>query len=162
MTTIDKLGKEWRISFHFKPSNLVPKPKPKPEPESKPEPDGDIETNTTNLLLLTQIGNGEEHGDEILSINFEPKKGMIFDTSVGSEPVSVDIRDIKSKIEVNQIREAGKYLYKIFVGGKEFYSVENRNTLELKNVSVYASSSQLPPTIGQIRGLQIETSNGGR
>ena len=165
MTTIDKLGKEWRISFYFKPSDLDPKPEPEPENErSDLAPDeGDIETNTTNLLLLDQSGNGEdsweEHGDRILSINFAPEKGMIFDTSIESE--SKYVNDFKTKIEVSQIREAGKYLYKILVGGKELHSVENQNPMELKNVSVYASSSRLPSTIGQVRDLQMETSNGG-
>ena len=72
------------------------------------------------------------------------------------------VKDFKTKIEVSQIREAGKYLYKVLVGGKELHSVENRNPRELRNVSVYASSSRLPSTIGEIEDLQIETSNGGR
>ena len=160
MTTITKLGKEWRISFYFEPSNYGT------------APEGDTTTNTTNLLHLTQRGNTddslEEQGKRILAINFQPNRGMIVAASIGNEPnYKADFKDDlpplnkETKIEVSQLRSEGKYIFRIQVDEKEVHRVENKNPREFKNVSVYVSSPWSPSTIAEIRGLQMETNNGG-
>ena len=155
MTTIAKLGKEWRISLFFEPSNYGS------------APEGDTTTNTTNLLHLTESGL-EEQGERILAINFQPNRGMIVAASIGEESNhEIEFKDDlpplnkETKIEVSQLRSEGKYIFRIQVDEKEVHRVENKNPREFKNVSVYVSSPWSPSTIAEIRGLQMETNNGG-
>ena len=151
MTTIAKLGKEWRISFFFEPS------------EYGSAPQGDTATNATNLLHLTL-----RHGDRILAINLQPNRGMIVVASIGNEPnYEADFKDDlpplnkETKIEVSQLRIEGKYIFRIQVDEREVHRVENKNPREFENASVYVSSPWSPSTIAEIRGLQMETNNGG-
>ena len=151
MTTITKLGKEWRISFYFEPS------------EYGSAPQGDTATNATNLLHLTL-----RHGDRILAINLQPNRGMIVVASIGNEPnYEADFKDDlpplnkETKIEVSQLRIEGKYLYRILVDEKELHSVENPNPQEFRNVSVYVSNPWIPSTPGLVYDLRMETNNGG-
>ena len=160
MTTIAKLGKEWRISFYFEPSNYGS------------APEEDTASNATNLLHLTQSGNTEgsleEHGDRILAINFQPNRGMVVAASIGEESNhEIEFKDDlpplnkETKIEVSQLRIEGKYIFRIQVGEKEVHRVENKNPREFENVSVYVSGPWSPSTIAEIKGLQMETNNGG-
>ena len=161
VTTIAKLGKEWRISFSFQPSNYGL------------APTGDRAIGTTNLLHLTLRDNTTdstgEHGERIPAIFFQPNRGMIVASSIGDEPNYV--QDFKAdlpplnqltKIEVSQLRREGRYTFKIKVGKKELHSVENEKPQEFTNVSVYVSNPWLPSTIGKIRDLRIDTNNGGK
>ena len=159
MTTIAKLGKEWRISFYFEPFDFGS------------APEGDTESNATNLLHLTQSGNTEgsleEQGERILAINFQPNRGMVVAASIGESNHEIEFKDDlpplnkETKIEVSQLRSEGKYIFRIQVDEKEVHRVENKNPREFKNVSVYVSSPWSPSTIAEIRGLQMETNNGG-
>ena len=125
-------------------------------------PEGDTASNVTNLLHLTL-----KHGDRILAIDFQPNRGMIV-PSVGNEPnYETDFKDDlpplnnQTKIEVSQLRIEGKYIYRIQVDEKEVHRVENKNPQEFRNVSVFISSPWSPSSIAEIRGLQMETNNGG-
>ena len=160
MTTITKLGKEWRISFYFEPSNYGT------------APEGDTTTNTTNLLHLTQRGNTddslEEQGKRILAINFQPNRGMIVAASIGNElnyernfTANLLPLNKQSFVEVSQLLIEGKYLYRILVDEEELHSVENPNPQEFRNASVYVSNPWMSSTPGLVYDLQMETNNGG-
>ena len=160
MTTITKLGKEWRISFYFEPFDYGS------------AAEGDTASNTTNLLHLTLSNNAEdsleEEGDRILAINFQPNRGMIVAASIGNELNYVrnfssylPLLNKRTLVEVNQLRRGGRYIYRILVDEEEVHSVENENPQEFTNVSVYLSNPWLPSTIGEIRSFQVATNNGG-
>ena len=160
MTTNAKLRKEFRITFSFEPSDYGS------------ALEGDTVSNTTNLLHLSQRGNSEdsseEQGERILAINFQPNRGMIVAASIGEESNhEIEFKDDlpplnkETRIEVSQLRSEGKYIFRIQVDEREVHRVENKNPREFENASVYVSSPWSPSTIAVIKGLQMETNNGG-
>ena len=60
-------------------------------------------------------------------------------------------------IAISQALEGGRYMYRISIGGKEVYAVENSQPEEFKDVKVYASNSGRTAQPGSIRNLVIES-----
>ena len=143
-----ELGKEWRVSFEFRPTsyNL---------------------TAVTNLLQLTTGASGDEHGGSTPMIEFE-QGGMVVTSSTESSP-SYRIRletppapNIKewTKIEVDQRQEGCSYFLAVSLANKEVIRRENPKPRMFSNVTVFASNPDNEAQPGSIKNLSIRTSIG--
>ena len=145
LTTLDTLGKEWRVTHEFKPTQYS--------------------SRYTTSLHLTVGGDVGQYGERILAIiiwpDFSDGKMHIFST-IG-ENKNYDQAFAKppvgawTTIAVSQTLEGGKYMHRITIGGQEAHAVENQNPREFQDVKVYTSSPWRAAQQGSIRNLLIET-----
>ena len=66
LSTLPTLGKEWKISFQFNPTNYN-------------------FTDWTNLVHLTVGGNMEKYGDRIPPIFFKPDRGLLVSSFINGK-----------------------------------------------------------------------------
>ena len=129
LTTIPKLGKEWRIKFEIKPSKFT--------------------GTNNNIIHLTSTDKDEyiTNGDRIPIILFEDNK-LYVRSSVNGKPnykkIFTDVLSLNqwTRIEVVQHMVDDDYIFSISIGGKELHShsVVNTQPMEFTDVKVYASS----------------------
>ena len=65
-----------------------------------------------------------------------------------------------TSLEISQEQAGGKFVYKIVIGGKMIFSVENKKPEEMNKVKVYASDPWYPAQHGSIKALLIQTKIG--
>ena len=147
LTTIPKLGKEWRLSFEIWPTKYH---------------NGDA-----TLIHLTTANKSsyERHGDRIPLIFFSKKKEVYVASSINEDPnyrkVITPLTAIKqwTKIEVSQQKDDLDLSYSMFIaiGGITLHSVKNAKPRDFYGVKVYASNPWDRAQAGSIRDLIIET-----
>ena len=144
MHTIPTLGKEWRVSLEFKPS--------------------DYSLSVWSNLLHLTLG---DNGDRTPSVQFHPDVGMaIFSAVSGNKSFTTFIMDDRplvgewTSLEISQEKEGENFVYKIVIGDKMVFSVENNQTEEMNDVKVYASDPWHPTQPGSIKSLLIQTNLG--
>ena len=150
---LPELGKEWRVSFEFRPTSY--------------------EFNeVANLIQLTTGGVSTEHGSMTPTISFEKgnneKIKMFMITSMnlnanfyfqlGSVPVP-KIGEW-TKIEVDQRQEGCGYVVAISLANKEVSRIENLRPRKFSNVIVLASNAVDEVQPGSIRQLTISSDTG--
>ena len=148
LTTIPKLGKEWKISFEFLPREF---------------------TNTNNNIIhltSTDKDEYETHGDRIPIILLEEQKVYVRSSINGNPDYSKIFTDVLSlnqwkRIEVGQQKINGDFIYSISIGGKELHSVVNTQPKEFTEVKVYVSSPWFTAKPGAIRRLTIQAAGQG-
>ena len=149
MYTIPTLGKEWRVSLDFKPTDYS-------------------YTGHASLLHLTLGANSGTYGDRYPAVLFHPSEGICiasavnddhdyFQTSLLDRP---KIGEWTSLDIAQEQEEGGKFVFRIVIGGKEISSVENTNPVEMKDVKVYASDPWHPAQPGSIKAWLIQTKLG--
>ena len=121
LTTIPKLGKEWKISFEIRPTEFT-------------------DTNK-NIIHLTSTDKDEyeTHGDRIPIILLEQQKVYVRSSINGNPDYSQVFTDVLSlnqwtRIEICQQKIKGQYIYSISIGGKELHSTENTRPKEFSEV----------------------------
>ena len=144
--TLCVLGKEWRVTHDFKPTEYL---------------DG-----FANSLHLTIGGNREHYGDRTPDIwpsttAYTPEKMQISSAVNGNKdsinrPAQPPV-GAWTTITISQTLEGGKYFYRIMIGDQEVHAVENSQPEEFQGVKVYASNPWVEAQPGSIRNLVIET-----
>ena len=145
---LPELGKEWRVSFEFRPTNYNL-------------------TAITNLLQLTTGSGTYEQGSTTPMIEFE--EGDLVVTSLINSNPNYPVRFVSlpapkigewTKIEVDQRQEGCKYILVVSLANKEAVRIENENPRKFSNVTVFASNPQLQAQPGSIKNLSIMSSTG--
>ena len=150
---IPQLGKEWRVSFEFRPTNY------------------DL-TAVRNLIQLTTGVTSSEHGSSTPEISFQrlkdQKVDMVVRTSLNRNPsYYVNLESLPTpeidewtKIEVDQRQEGCSYFFTVSIANKEVVQRQNLNPRKFSNVTVFASNTEDEAQLGSIRNLTIVTSTG--
>ena len=146
--TIPILGREWRVSLYFKPT--------------------DYSHNKWASLLHLTIGEDNRHyGSRYPGVWFHPKPGICFVSAVNKEKnyAKCTLEDRPklggwTSLQISQEQAGGSFVYKIVIGDKELHSVENTKPVEMKAVKVYASDPWSHAQRGSIKALLIQTKLG--
>ena len=145
LSTLPTLGKEWKISFQFKPTNYDFK-------------------DWTNLVHLTVGGNHEHYGDRTPAIFFKPDRGLVVSSSINGENnnyvrtrVPTPPVNHWTTVSVSQIKSDCAYVFKVEVNGAEAWSMDNSQAREFTSVKVYASDPFYNAHPGSIRAFTILT-----
>ena len=149
---LPELGKEWRVSFEFRPTNYSL-------------------TADTNLLQLTSGAPSTEHGSMTPTISFlngwNGITEMIVKSSMSSHTDKLfHINTLPkigewTKIEVDQRQEGCSYFFVVSIANKELFQRQNQNPRKFSNVAVFASNPEDEAQPGSIRNLVIMTSAAG-
>ena len=146
--TIPTLGKEWRVGLDFKPTDYN-------------------SSGFTNLLHLTNGGNGGSYGQRTPGVWFSPTYGIHIAASINGNPnyyKNLTVRPppvgVWTSLEISQERVGGKFVFKIVIGGEEILSVENTQPEVFQDVKVYASDPWYEPQPGSMKALLIQTKIG--
>ena len=142
--TLSRLGKEWEISFEFKPENYD-------------------RSGFTNILHLSIGEDLTVVGDRIPAIFYHPDSGLHVATAIGNDPNFT--RDIKpapplgkwTSIVVSQLKYFSKTTFLVHVDGAATFTVENPAPKEFSNVKVFAADPWWDTQPGSIRSLTIQT-----
>ena len=141
--TLCILGKEWRLTHDFKPTEYL--------------------SRYTGGLQLTIGGNGGYgYRTPLIQPSTKTLGKMHISLAVNGEDnykLKADQPPVGawSTIAVSQLLEDGKYMCRIFIDGQEVDAVENSQPEEFPNVRVYASGPKFAAQPGSIRKLVIET-----
>ena len=142
LTTLPTLGKEWRMSYDFKPKNY--------------------HTGVyANSLHLTIGENKLRHGDRAPAI-FARESSMIVDAAIDGETfvrfhVVPPPLGTWTTLVLSQTLEGEKYMFRTSLGGPELLARHNTLPMEFHSVQVFASSPWDVAQEGRIRNLVIET-----
>ena len=142
LTTLPSLGKEWRVTHEFRPTDYSAK-------------------GWTNSLHLTTGGNKKR----MPAIFFHASKGMVVafpkdDSSNTKHYIKGDDRPATNewnRIKISQELLDQKYMITITIGCKKVFSVQNNKPNEYSEVMVYASNPFYAAQPGSIKNLIIET-----
>ena len=145
LTTLDTMGKEWRVTHDFKPTKYL--------------------SVWANSLQLTIGGDMENYGDRtpiIFPSNQNSPGKMKIASAVNGAPDYGTTPDqpslnVWTTIAISQTLEEGKYMFRISIGDQEVHAVENTQPEVFRNVKVYGSNSNHAAQPGSIRNLVIET-----
>ena len=139
MTTLDTMGKEWKITHDFKPTSFS-------------------SGWAASLRMVTPGVNGQyslptvwpsgHNGKMVVGIAVSGNKD--YQTDIDRPPV-----DAWTTIAISQTLEGNKYMYRISIGGQEVHAKENTQPKVYQGAEVYASKGTAQP--GSIRNLVIET-----
>ena len=145
LETIPGLGKEWQVSFDFKPKHYNT-------------------SGYTNILHLTIGGNVKNIGERIPAIFHHPDSGLIVTTAINDNPnFHADITPPPpvnqwSTIVLSQLTSGSSTTFSVTVNGvAPFSPVVNPVPLEFSSVKVYASDPWHTAQPGYIRALTIKT-----
>ena len=150
LTTLPTLGKEWRVTHDFKPTEYL-----------------NHYANSLHMTIEKDIRNSEygnsQYGDRTPAIwPSTPEDG--FHTTSAVNGIKSYHQDFDrppvgawTTIAMSQTLEGGKYVYRITMGGQEVHAVENRVPAEFQDVKVYASNPWYDAQPGSIRNLVVET-----
>ena len=145
LTTLPSLGKEWRVTHEFRPTDYSAK-------------------GWTNSLHLTKGGN-KGHGKRTPAIFFHATKGIVVafakdDSSNTKHYIKGDDRPPTNewtRIKISQELLNQKYMITIRIGCKTVFTVQNKKPNEYSEIKVYASDQFYAALPGSIRNLIIET-----
>ena len=145
---LPELGKEWRVSFEFRPTNYNL-------------------TAVTNLLQLTTGAGTPEHGSRTPMIEFE-EGDLVVTSSIDSNPnYPVRFETVPApqlgewtKVEIDQRQEGCSFFLAVSLANKEVVRKQNENPRNFSNVTVFASNPFLPAQPGSIKNLSIMSSTG--
>jgi len=145
LSTLANLGKEWRVTLQFKPTEYIT---------------GTAINDWTSLIHLTIGRNKAQHGDRTPAIFLHKDLGFCIASSVNDDD------DFYQKlppignwtmIEICQREEDGEFTFYVSMEAKEVYSVKNNKPREFYDVKVYASNPWYTAQPGSIRNLTVET-----
>ena len=147
LTTIARLGKEWRVSVEVNPRSYEWR-------------------SYASVLHLTTGGSGSgpcaRVGDSTPALWLHPTRGVLVSTALnGKASFSRNVRHAPpagqwSQIEVSQIFDGEKYTFSILVNGTTVFSTTNNKPETFSNINIYASNPWAHPLSGKIRGLTVE------
>ena len=164
LTTLSKLGKEWSVSFDFKPT------------------DSQL-TEQANIIHLSSLGgqDSEEritYGGRIVSIMTRPDQDLRFSLALTDQNGAeknwnskfngtqvnkwTNINILQQKVQKEE-EECEKYVQTITIDGNQLQVFRRRNTAskEFAPVNVFASSHNFLAQPGFIRNLVIQDGNTG-
>ena len=157
LTTITKLGKEWRVSVEVNPRSY------------------EWRAYASVLHLTTRRfgGSGSRScariGDRTPSLALHPTRGFLVSTALnGTAIFSRNVRNNTppagqwSRIEMNQIFDGEKYTFSILINKTTKFSTTNEKPEEFSNINVYASNPWAHPQNGTIRNLTVEIRDGSK
>ena len=159
LTTLPMLGKEWSLSFEFKPSTLISGLGAYPRQKN---PYKNIIHLTTNSKSSTK--NATNNG-RILAIEFNPNNRTLsfsssFGVSKGFYTQNLVANSLKvekwSKIKFSQKIEGGKYQQTSTIDGNRVVVRTSARALEFTSVHVFASNPWRDAQPGKIRNLVVE------
>jgi len=140
LTTLNDLGKEWRISFGFRPTDYS-------------------HTDYSSILHLTT-------GDSstfLPGVFFHPSFGLHVRASsinggLHKKNLAQPAFEAWTRVEVTQEKRAGKILFRVLLNAKEVHSLENKKAEKTEErVKVYAADDWYNTQPGSIRNLIIQT-----
>jgi len=140
LTTLPRLGKEWRLSFGLRPTDFS-------------------HTDYSSILHLT-TGNNSIC---VPAIFFHPSFGLHITSSWvngGKHKVNVAQPEFEAwtRLEVTQEKRAGKFVFRVLVNGKEVHALENKKPeMTEERVKVYAADDWQNTQPGSIRDLIIQS-----
>ena len=144
LTTLPTLGKEWKVSFEFNPTNYN-------------------QRGFAQVLQMTIGGKSGNVGDRTPGLWLHKTRGVYIVTTLNGRPnVGKNFRSMKppvgewTTIEISQEKQASSYIFSLTIGDEEVWSVANSKPQEFSDVKVYAASPWGSAQAGSIRGLQIE------
>ena len=153
LTTITRLGKEWRVSVEVNPRSYEWR-------------------SYASVLHLTTGGSGSGScarvGDRTPALWLHPTRGVLVSTALNGKPsFSKNVRNALpagewSKIEVNQILDGEEYTFSIVINETTVFSTPNNKVEDLSNVNIYASSPWARPQNGTIRSLTVQNKDKGK
>ena len=142
--TLPRLGKEWEISFEFKPENYD-------------------QSGYTSILHLSTGEDSSVLGSRIPAIFHHPNIGLHVATAIGNEPNSyLNIHRSPpvgqwSTIVVSQLKPWVRTIMSVNVSDEVPRSMLNPEPREFSDVKVYGSDPWYDAQPGLIRGLTIKT-----
>ena len=146
--TIPTLGKEWRVSLEFKPTDYT-------------------YSGYANLLHLTIGADWGSYGTRVPGVWFHPSRGLHISAAVNgildyNKDTLTDRPPLGNwtSLEISQEQVGGEFVYKIVIGGKEILSVENTQPEVFEDVKVYASDPWHNAQPGAMKALLIQTKLG--
>ena len=142
LTTLPSLGKEWRVTHEFRPTDYSAK-------------------GWTNSLHLTTEGNKKR----MPAIFFHASKGMVVafpkdNSSNTKHYIKEDDRPAINewtRIKIAQELLKGKYMITITIGCKKVFEVQNNKPNKYSEVQVFTSNPFYAAHPGSIRNFIIET-----
>ena len=146
LATIPRLGKEWRLTFDYKPTAISP--------------------NGGTLLHLSAGCDNVQYGDRTPYIgHFDGKTTRLVISSAISGDQNKHVRLTQepplgswTTLEASQRLEDGVYVFRFTIGGETAWEVHNGRPEEFYGVTVWASDPwNGVPAIGFIRRLSIAT-----
>ena len=154
LTTITRLGKEWRVSVEVKPRSY------------------NEWRSYASVLHFTTGGSGSGScarvGDRTPALWLHPTRGVLVSTALNGKPsFSRNVRNALpvgewSKIEVNQIFNGEEYTFSILINETTVFSTANNKPEAFSNVNIYASNPWARPQNGTIRSLTVENKDEGK
>ena len=147
LTTIDKLNKEWRVSFEVNPTSYRDK--------------------LGSVLHMTAGGKGSKPGDQTPAVWFNQKEILVAAYVNGNKSFLKTFKGLPNsgewiKIEISQVKAGSQYIYSIAINGEEKFSMEHTKAEEFSNVRVFASSPYYSGQIGSIRNVTVENKADGK
>ena len=153
LTTIARLGKEWRVSVEVKPRSY------------------EWRSYASVLHLTTGFsgsGSCARVGDRTPALWLHPLMGVLVSTALDGKPsFSRKVRNVLpagqwSQIEVNQVFDGEKYTFSILINETTVFSTTNNKPESFSNINVYASNPWAHPLNGTIRSLAVENKDEGK
>ena len=161
MATIDRLGKEWRVSFEVKPQS------------NEYRSYASVLHLTTLPLLSGEDGSSScaRSGDRTPAVWLHPSRGVLVSSALnGTATFSFNIppKDFNisisqwSKMEVNQIFTGEHYTFSILINSTTVFLETNNRPEVFFDVNIFASNPWASPQNGTIKGLIIESKEQGK
>ena len=145
---LPELGKEWRVSFEFRPTNYSL-------------------TAVTNLLQLTTGAPEDEHGSSTPMIKFEQGVMAVISSTDSSPNYRLRFKTVPApkigewtKIEIDQRQEGCSYFLAVSLANKEVIRRKNPEPRKFSNLTMFASNPDNEAQPGSIKNLSIRTSIG--
>jgi len=128
-----------------------------------------IKKGWTNVIHLSRGENNRRYGDRIPAVFFwqtgneDTPADMFIAAAVNNNKNTFKKAYSKAplktwyKVKVQQQKVDGKYVYSLFINGKQVYKIVNKRPTVFKNVAVYASDPWFSATQVWIRNLCLST-----
>ena len=146
LTTIPKLGKEWKVSLDYRPTSTSM-------------------SDWSSVFRMTIGGENGNYGDRIAFIHPNRQMRLYVCSPINGDPnhnkgFNPPPLHKWTNIEVAQRLDEGSYWYTIKIGGEEVFKVKNSQPEEFSDVKVFAADPWQTTQPGYVRNITIETSEG--
>ena len=147
ITTLQKFGKEYSISFEVKATKFI--------------------RTWASVIHFTKGGNIANYGDRAPAVWFRPGGSRFHICSAVNgqsnycrNPTKPFKTGVWISVTITQFKSGSVYLYQIFINNEMIHSTTNRQPQDFKNVMVYVGEPWYNPQPGFIRNLVIRGKNG--
>ena len=145
LATLPILGREWQVSFDFRFDQTQ-------------------QINIAKVWSLTVGGNRQTYGNRNSAVFFSNATGIRIASAVNgnanfkkSFKTETPELGIWTHIAIGQEKIGETYIYRIQIGGREVFSVENIQAEEFRDVKVFASRPNMAAQPGRIRALIVHS-----